>query len=172
MEAVALAHLSAAVGTAAAGQIVAGLVGRGRGQVLAELEMAEVSGRVTACCLDVSHPTWLVVRGDTRGCPWCRAVELEQQLRAVETVAALAVEYRVPVGFGAEWLWVRREPTGDRWAVLAGRRSAGGRMAWVGGRWQAQAVVGPVGLWEYESATAALDVAEALAERMATGGAA
>lgn len=86
-------------------------------------------------------------------------------IAALETFADLATEYRVPIeGDPGAWLLVRREPTGDRWAILTSHRVSGKRRAWVGGRWQTMPVVGPVGLWEYTTAEAAICQATALAK--------
>ena len=41
------------------------------------LELGDPDGRVSASCGDPEHPTWLRKPDDTRGCPWCRAAELE-----------------------------------------------------------------------------------------------
>jgi len=91
---------------------------------------------------------------------------------ALLETAQLATEYRVPVGAdpGADWLWVRREPTGTRWAILASHRSsAGDRMAYVDGRWQPLPVAGPAGRWAYATADDALRTATRLAKEMASG---
>ncbi|WP_031514774.1 hypothetical protein [Streptomyces sp. NRRL F-5123] len=86
---------------------------------------------------------------------------LRERVAELDT-AALVTEYQVPVS-DSEWVMVRREPQGDRWAILASRRTGGERRAYVGGRWQVLPVVGPDGLWEYDSAETALAVATGLA---------
>jgi len=86
-------------------------------------------------------------------------------IRAKETAAGLVAEYRVPTTNG-KWLSVRREPNGDRWAIIASHRADGDRRAWVDGRWQAMPVVSRNGLWTYPGADAAL----AEATRIAMGG--
>ncbi|MFF8447912.1 hypothetical protein ACF06Q_09445 [Streptomyces leeuwenhoekii] len=35
------------------------------------LDLADLDGRTSASCADPSHPTWLRVKDDPRGCPWC-----------------------------------------------------------------------------------------------------
>ena|GEM_PF-1767710 len=106
-----------------------------------------------------------------------KRVELEQQLTAAQGEAAghrehaaallrtaqLATEYRVPAG--DDWLLLRREPTGDRWAILASHRAVtGDRMAYVDGRWQPLPLAGPDCRWAYETADDAIRDAARLAE--------
>lgn len=87
---------------------------------------------------------------------------LRERIAELDTAAALVTEYQVPVS-DTERVLVRREPLGDRWAILARCRAGGRRRAYVGGRWQALPVVSPDGLWEYDCAETALAVATSLA---------
>lgn len=91
-----------------------------------------------------------------------------EALRAANTAASLVAEYRVPLADDdGRWLSVRREPNGDRWAVMAWTvrvRGADRSMAWVGGRWQVLPAYGENGVWEFGSADAALAEATRLAE--------
>lgn len=43
------------------------------------LELGDIDGRVSAACPDPAHPTWIRAQEDTRGCPWCRIAELEDE---------------------------------------------------------------------------------------------
>lgn len=89
-----------------------------------------------------------------------------QALRAANTAAGLVAEYRVPTPNG-RWLSVRREPNGDRWCVMAWTLHSGTdrrSMAWVGGRWQVLPAYGENGVWEFDTADAALAEATRLAE--------
>lgn len=93
------------------------------------------------------------------------------RIAEVETSAALATEYRVPIGSDATtWLWVRREPGGDRWAVLTSHRVDVSRKAWTGEMWMPVLFATPSELWAWESAEEA--VAAAVAQVDAEGGAA
>lgn len=87
---------------------------------------------------------------------------LRERVAELDTAAALVTEYQVPLS-DTERVLVRREPNGDRWAILARCRAGGRRRAYVGGRWQVLPVVGPDGLWEYDCAETALAVATGLA---------
>jgi len=85
---------------------------------------------------------------------------------ALLRTAQLATEYRVPAG--DDWLLLRREPTGTRWAILASHRAVtGDRMAYVDGRWQPLPLAGPDGRWAYATADDALRTAARLAEEIA-----
>ncbi|WP_435173252.1 hypothetical protein [Actinacidiphila sp. bgisy145] len=125
------------------------------------------------------HHAGLLAPAHTGLSVWC-VWEEEGPLRGLYATKAAAEQGTVEVyeeteGHCPDYSWpiragVRELAAGSRWAILAGRRSGGNRMAWVGDRWQALPVTGPVGRWEYESAQAALDAATALAEQMETGG--
>jgi hypothetical protein len=44
------------------------------------LELGDLDGRVSASCGNPSHPTWLRVKIDPRGCPWCEIDQAHQDV--------------------------------------------------------------------------------------------
>lgn len=56
------------------------------------LELGNLAGRVSATCTNPEHPTWLRVKADGRGCPWCRVAELEAERHTTNEALSDAAE--------------------------------------------------------------------------------
>lgn len=135
-------------------------------QQLAEIRERREHAQEIAERADWILPQYQAVRAALSDVPalLAQVEQLDESLAYLETTAGLVSEYRVPLSEDA-WLVVRREPCGDRWAVLGSHLKNGRRPIWVGGRWVTLPVVGPDGAWVYESARAALDTAVGLAAK-------
>ncbi|UPZ27730.1 hypothetical protein MUK60_07760 [Streptomyces sp. LRE541] len=80
------------------------------------LELGDPDGRVSASCGDPAHPTWLRTPDDDRGCPWCRAVKLENALAATgRSLSSFIFDSDDPGAdaLGAQWLYHQAMPQAD-----------------------------------------------------------
>ncbi|MEU3613415.1 hypothetical protein ABZ725_14025 [Streptomyces sp. NPDC006872] len=80
------------------------------------LELGEPDGRVSACCGDPEHPTWLHAPSDNRGCPWCRIAKLEDALAATgRSLSSFIFDSDDPGAdaLGAQWLYHQAMPQAD-----------------------------------------------------------
>ncbi|GHD70515.1 hypothetical protein GCM10010317_077940 [Streptomyces mirabilis] len=80
------------------------------------LDLGDLDGRVSATCDNPGHPTWLRTPDDTRGCPWCRTVDLENALAATgRSLSSFIFDSTDPGAdaLGAQWLYHQAMPHAD-----------------------------------------------------------